>query len=292
MAGFETAAGLLPSGLRRAAMELAEDSRAVCEELRLRRGRPPTALLEGREYVLRAGPVTEGDLRAVLETASRGSLHAAEEQLRRGFLAGPGGVRVGVCGTAVAGQAGMEGVREVSSVCLRIPRAVPGCADGIWDGLTARGFASTLIASPPGAGKTTLLRELVRKLSCSGWRVGVADERGEIADAWSGEPAFDVGPATDVMTGAPKGQGTAALLRAMDIQVIAMDEIAGEEDVRALLEAVGCGVKLLATVHGERGGPDSPACRALLRAGAFRRRVWVERVRGARRYTLEELPCA
>lgn len=291
MDGFASAAALLPWRLRQAAEAMPGESRAVCEELRLRRGREATALMEGREYGLGAGPVTEGDLRTVLETATRASFHAVGEQLCRGFISAPGGVRVGVCGTAVVGPGGMEGVREIYSVSLRVPRAVPDCADGIWDALTAGGFRSVLIAAPPGAGKTTLLRELVRRLSCQGLRVAVADERGEIADAWDGEAAFDVGPHTDVMTGVPKAQGVGLLLRAMNPQVMAVDEIGGEADARALLEAAGGGVKLLATIHGARGERESPVCRALLQAGVFRRRVWVENRRGVRRYTVETAPC-
>ncbi|MCD7845625.1 MAG: hypothetical protein LUG57_07225, partial [Oscillospiraceae bacterium] len=72
-------------------------------ELRLRRGRPGTALLRGREYVLSGPPIGEGDLRAVLEAATRASLHAAGPQLAGGFVSAPGGVRVGVCGAAVMG---------------------------------------------------------------------------------------------------------------------------------------------------------------------------------------------
>ncbi len=291
MDGFMAAAALLPAGLRRAAEALDRDGRERCEEIRLRRGREATALIGGGEYALGTGPVTEQDLRRVLEAASGASLHAAGEQLRRGFLAGPGGVRVGVCGTAVDGAGGMEGVRDVSSLSLRIPRAIPGCAGGIWDALTAGGFASTLIVSPPGAGKTTLLRELVRLLSRDGCRVAVADERGEIADAWGGEPSFDVGPCTDVMTGAAKAQAVGLLVRAMNPQIVAVDEIAGPADARAILEAAGSGARILATAHGARDQRDSGTCRALLAAGVFRRRVWVENRSGTRRYTVEAAPC-
>ena len=50
-------------------------------------------------------------------------------------------------------------------------------------------------------GKTTLLRELVRRLSET-YRVGLLDERGEVAGVWEGVPEFDVGNRTDVLTGA------------------------------------------------------------------------------------------
>ena len=290
--GFQAAAALLPGPLRRAATDLPEWERALCEEIRLRRGRAASVLLEDRERLLDTGPVTENDLRTVLEAATGASFHAAGAQLRRGFLSAPGGVRVGVCGTAVMGEGGMESVRQVSSLALRVPRAVPGCADGIWPALTDGGFASTLIVSPPGAGKTTLLRELVRRLSQAGRRVAVADERGEIADAWNGEPDFDVGPCTDVLTGAPKAQAAALLTRAMGPQVLAADEVADEAEAAAMKLAAASGVAVLATVHGARGGAESAVVRALLAGGLFRRRVWIERDGARRRYTAETLPCA
>ena len=289
MDGFAWAAALLPGPLRQAAEALDRSERAVCEELRLRRGREATALLAGREYGLGTYPVTERDLRAVLEAATGASFHASAQQLRRGFLSAPGGVRVGVCGTAVWAEKGMESLREISSLALRVPRAVPGCADGIWTALTAGGFASTLIVSPPGGGKTTRLRESVRRLSRQGVRVAVADERGEIADAWSGEPAFDVGPCTDVLTGAPKAQGLEFLLRAMNPQVLAADELGGQADMEAALWAARSGVHVLATAHGQRGLDISGPCRELLEAGVFRRRVWIEARQGVRRYSVEDL---
>ena len=291
MDGFTAAAALLPPALRRAAESLPPEDRARCEELRLRRGREATALVDGKEYGLGTGPVREDDLRAVAEAATRCSFHAAGEQLKRGFLSAPGGVRVGLCGEAVTGPAGLEGLRELSGMAIRVPRAVEGCADGIWAALTAGGFVSTVICAPPGGGKTTLLRELVRRLSWEGLRVAVADERGEIAGARNGEPGFDLGPRTDVMTGLGKAQAVGMLVRTMDPQVVAMDEIGGPEDAQALRRAAGCGVALLATAHGERGCRDGQTVRELIGAEVFRRRVWVERRDGRRRYTVERALC-
>ena len=289
MDGFEHAAALLPPALRNAAERMTRSSRERCEEFRLRRGYPPTVLTAGREEALHSAPVSEDALRSVLEAATRSSLHAAEEELRSGFLAAPGGVRVGVCGAGVLGPEGVRGLRAFTSVAIRVPREVHGCADGIWDALTEGGFRSLLIVSPPGAGKTTLLREIIRRLSEAGVRVCAADERGELAG--TAGAGFVLGAHTDVLSGIPKADAAIMLLRAMNPQVIAMDEIGDEAEAEALQRAVGCGVAILASAHGENAADAArrPACRELLRAGVFRRCVTVSCRGGARRYRAEEL---
>ncbi len=68
-----------------------------------------------------------------------------------------------------------------------------GAADGILPKLYKKGkFQNTLIVSPPGFGKTTLLRDLIRQISDgntygAGLRVGVVDERSELAGKLSGK---------------------------------------------------------------------------------------------------------
>lgn len=288
MDGFTAAARLLPGDVRRGAESLSQAEKLRCEEFRLRRGRPPTARLDGREEAISDTALTERDLCLVLEAATRSSFHAAAAELRRGYVTARGGVRVGVCGTAVDSDTGLEGLRDISSLSLRLPRQVPGCADAVWPAVTEGGLSSLLIVSPPGAGKTTLLREIVRRSSETGVCVCVADERAEIG----GEGSFDLGPHTDVMTGVPKAAAAGMLLRAMNPAVLAMDEITDPADAQALLHAVGCGVLLLATVHGGSLAEirERPALRPLLEAGAFRRYVVIENRDGRRRYRAGEIP--
>ena len=288
MDGFNAAAALLPYELRQAALRLPAADKAVCEELRLRRGRPP-AFEDGRgeRPIPGTGPVTGQTVAAVLEAATRASLHAASNALRRGYITAPGGVRVGVCGTAAP-----EGLRSFSSLSVRVPRQVRGCGDGVYPALYENGrFVSTIIVSPPGAGKTTLLRELIRRLGEDGVRVSLADERGEVADAEDGEARFDVGRCTDVVTGLPKAEAALMLLRAMNPQVVAVDEVTEPADAQALLSAAGCGAAILATVHGEdaRTLARRPALAELMSAGVFARCVTVENRQGRRLYRTERL---
>ena len=91
--------------------------------------------------------------------------------------------------------------------------------------------------------------------------------------------------------GVPKARAAAMMVRAMDPELLAMDEITDEADARALTGALGCGVRLIATAHGASLEDVSarPALRALLEQGAFSRLVTVTNTEGVRRYAVRAL---
>ena len=294
---WEQGLAVLPEHLRTGLRTLGLDRLSRLEEARLRRGFPMTALLPEGEIDTDTPPIGEEDLRQVLENATQSSAHTALDRVRQGFVTLRGGHRVGLCGSVVRRDGQIVTLRELSSLSIRVARPVAGQARTLLPQLMEHGaFASTLILAPPGAGKTTLLRELVRGLSDGDGvpplRVGVADERGEIAALWRGEPQLYVGRRTDVLDGCSKAEGLSILIRGMNPQVAAVDELGGGEDARAVAEAAGCGVAVVATVHGT--GADGlrrrPACRALLELGVFRRLVVLERRGGVRTARAEALP--
>lgn len=293
---FLQGTGVLPPRLRRAVLTLSLGERSRVEEIRLRLGQPPSVVLSGGEKFLVADPVTPQELDGVLELASRASVHAVMDQIRRGYITIQGGHRLGLCGTAVMKGGELHALRRLSSANLRIARQVPGVAGEVLPQLMEEdGLCSTLILAPPGLGKTTLLRDIIRGLSngegVMPQRVGLADERGEVAALGDGIPQLDVGGRTDVVEGCPKDRGLLLLLRGMNPQVLAVDEITAPEDVTAILQAVGCGVTMLATAHGI-GIEDlrrRPLYRQLLEAGVFRRLVTIGRVNGLRHYRVEGL---
>ena len=128
---------------------------AQVEEIRLRCGQVPSILRRGLEQPLpHCERTPQQELQRTLLAASAQSQYAVQEQLREGFLSVPGGVRIGVCGSAVVQDGRVTGIREISSLCIRIPHEIRHPPEQLLPLLSA----SCLLAGRPGSGKTMLLR--------------------------------------------------------------------------------------------------------------------------------------
>lgn len=223
---------IIPSWLRR---EMGAQEQQKLQELRLRIGAPPE-LNYGQKSLWLNRIVSREDIVFCVNSASQYSPWASET-VAQGYLAAPGGHRVGLCGQGAVKQGVLAGLRDISSVCIRVARDFPGVSEGIAD------TGSILILGAPGWGKTTLLRDLIRRRAqreC----VCVVDERGELFPG-----TFPRGRKMDVLQGVSKQEGMEMLLRTMGPDCIAVDEITSAEDCEAIVRADGCGVKLLATAH-------------------------------------------
>ena len=224
---------ILPQRMRQDVDRLGQQT---LQEFRLRINAPP-------ELVCRTGiswlseQVTTEDLQYCINAASRYSPWAAETAAE-GYLTAPGGHRIGLCGDVVIHNGIVTGIRRLESICIRIARDFPGIGRNV--DLTG----SVLILGAPGWGKTTLLRDLARNAAARE-STAVVDERGELFP-----PGLQRGKRMDVLTGCPKEQGIRRLLCTMGPEWIVVDEITADRDCEALTNAVGCGVKLLATAHG------------------------------------------
>ena len=301
---YEQSCEFLPHRLKSLALSLPDKQKERVEELRLRVMHPLTVLtLEGELNAApdgRASLVTVEDLEQMLGAVTEYSRYACIETLRQGFLPLRGGFRLGVCGSAVVREGEVSNLKEISSLSLRIVCEEVGLGSGIAPQLFDESgqFLSTLILSPPGGGKTTLLRDLIRSLSLGdsehrALRVAVIDERGEIAVCCKARPQMELGNHTDVLSLCPKATGIMMVLRGMNPQLIAVDEITAAEDIRAMCLAANCGVGLLASIHAASAEEltQKPLFEELLRAKVFRRCVSIRKEGGRRTYEVGELPC-
>lgn len=260
---------LLPLEIKKMIEKLPTQIKETIEEIRIRENRPlEITLLGGFYYVTEAGihvkdsrvafhPTAE-QCRKLLEKVTNYSLYTMEEELRRGYITVAGGHRIGIVGRTILDGGVVRGIREIGGFNIRIAREVVGASKQLLPKLfhPIKGhLQSTLIISPPQQGKTTILRDMARQLSYGDgskrlpMKVGIVDERSEIAACVRGIPTFDVGPRTDVMDACPKAEGMMMLLRSMSPEVIIVDEIGRVEDTKAIREAAHSGVKVIATAH-------------------------------------------
>lgn len=244
------AANCLTPALRLAIDRLPEQTARAAEELRLRVGQPPALYGGGCEVALPGEALlTAADLREIVSRAARDSVHSYADSLRQGFLTLAGGHRIGICGTAKVENGVFEGIRQFSSLNIRVAKPVFGCAREVYEQCCQGTPRSLVILSPPGRGKTTLLRDLIRCASAEGVRVAVADERGELAALRDGSPQFDLGSTADVLELCAKRDAVMHLIKTMSPRVVALDEITSAHDAAAVRYAANCGVEIFATAH-------------------------------------------
>ena len=254
---------LLPEWLRET---VDKQGRDTLQELRLRIGLPPKLLMGNRSITLEK-KVNPNDISFVINAVTQYSPWTSAT-IAKGYLTGEGGHRIGICGDAILDKDGnISSIRSASSLNIRVARDFPGIAADI------KHFnESIIIIGKPGWGKTTLLRDYIRQKSeLTSEVVCVVDERREIFPIHKGQACFSTGKNTDILSGCSKAQGIDALLRSMNPDTIAVDEITAEEDCSALLQAGWCGVKLVATAHAgsKQDLFQRPIYRPIIESGIF-----------------------
>lgn len=248
---FEKVFQCFPQNVQRQIDGLDRYTREAIEEIRVYKGKEIQLFAAGKQLAL-SGRVEGNDINNLLNNLMKFSYYAYEEDLAKGFITIDGGHRVGICGKAVVDKGKVSLIRDISSLNIRYSKEVIGCSDSLLPHLVNadRSLNSALIVSPPGCGKTTLLRDIGRNISLKGYKVGICDERSEIAGMYNGCSSYHFGTMVDVLDGCPKAEGMLMMIRAMSPQVIITDEIGKKEDVAAIRACANSGVKVITSVHG------------------------------------------
>lgn len=264
---------ILPMVSQRVATALENDNimnLTTIEEIRLRADKPLLLHSYSNEwFIARDGSltkehhdafvVTAADIMVSVELMSENSIYAYQEEIKNGYITIKGGHRVGLSGRVIADGVNIKSMKDISGLNIRISNQIPGCSRKVMRHIIKGkdDIFNTLIISPPQCGKTTILRDIARCLSdgmpemdFKGIKVGIVDERSEIAACLRGIPQNDVGLRTDVLDSCPKRIGMPMLIRSMSPKVVITDEIGSDGDREAVHSVLNAGVRIVTSAHG------------------------------------------
>jgi stage III sporulation protein AA len=185
---------------------------------------------------------TAYDIEEIVFRAGEYSVYSVEEQIKSGFLTAKNGERIGLSGEYVFDKGQPTALRNVTSLCIRVPHEINGCAKEVYKICMSDKIQNLLLMSPPGLGKTTILRDLARILSEKTRKnILICDERGELS-------VGALGDTCDVVRFCDKERAFLAGIRAMRPEIIITDELS-LRDCEILQNAVSAGIIVIASAH-------------------------------------------
>lgn len=253
---MENILAFLPKQISEKIRELPAPILNTMEEIRIRINRPLEVSTRGKPYFL-PYLVSEQDAEQLINKLANYSFYTLEEELQKGYITIPGGHRVGLAGKVILENGSVKAIRNLASFNFRIAREKIGISEPFLPFLYQGKWKHTMIIGAPQTGKTTLLRDIARVISTGSkekgippLKVGIVDERSEIAGCVRGIPQLTFGPRIDILDACPKAEGMMMLIRSMSPDVLIVDEIGREEDSIAIMEAINAGITLIMTTHG------------------------------------------
>ncbi|MED1468191.1 stage III sporulation protein AA [Bacillus salipaludis] len=285
---METILHFLPKNIADLISKLPPNQKEELEEIRIRINRPIEITTKGAPQFL-SYRIQPEDAFHLMNKISHFSIYTLEEELKRGYITVSGGHRIGLAGKVILEDGRVKAIRDISSFNIRIAREKVGIAEPFIPYIYKDTWMNTMVIGAPQTGKTTLLRDFARIISTGVYskgiqanKVGIVDERSEIAGCVNGVPQLTFGNRVDVLDACPKAEGMMMMIRSMSPDVLIVDEIGRKEDAEAIQEAVHAGIKLMMTTHGTslEEIKNRPSLKGILEQNIFRRFIVLSRDKG------------
>lgn len=246
---FEKLILQLPSFVVDLAEAVPKEQRKFITEVRFFSGQRALWGIGNKNFHFDEHILSEKEIEMIFYSVCKGSVQSFQREICEGFVTMDGGYRVGICGTAVYQGDRQVGLKEITSLNIRLAKSVTGCARELYKLLKNLKLenGNFLLAGPPRSGKTTILRDYARILSGGDGEtqkiVALLDERGELLG--------DFSSSVHILRSIPKEKAIFQALRTLAPQIIICDEISSAKEAELLCSGLNVGSNFIGSIHGE-----------------------------------------